>query len=242
MSPALDPRPARIAYELGRRRTFLVAGVKGGVGKTVTAAALAAVLARAGTPTLAVDADVSDPNLHVALGVNPERDWPGEEKGIKPLEVAPRLGYVGAAPYTRNRPAPMRGPQAVDAVRELLAATDYTGYEAVVIDTPPGLGDVLLDLAKTVPRAEVIVVTTPSRLSLDSLRRALQALQEEAGPPRLILVNMHRGEELPGWLKGLPLATAPYEEELEEALGSPERLAATGVARALSEALGVKVQ
>lgn len=234
----IDPRPARIARELGSRATLIVSGVKGGVGKTVIAAALAAYLAGRGVQTLAVDADVSDPNLHVALGVDPETQQPGEELGIKPLQVAPRLGYVGAAPYTRNRPAPMRGPQAVDAVRELLAATDYRGYEAVVIDTPPGLGDVILDLTRLIPGSTIILVTTPHKLALDSLRRALGALRVEGREADMVIINMFRGEELPSWLKELPHELAPYDPHLETALGSPEALRRTELGRALKGIVG----
>ncbi len=228
----VDPRPARIRAELGARKVIIVTGSKGGVGKTTIAALLSLALAERGLRPLLIDLDVTDPNMHVVLGVDVESQMPGETKGISPMKVH-GVGFISIAPYTKARPAPLRGEDAVNAVRELLAATDYTGYDTIVIDTPPGLGDVNLELLRLVPDALVVVVTTPSKLSKDSLRRHLQLLAESGYGDPIVLYNMSRGER-PGEL------SIPFDGDLEEAYGDPLKLMETkayGKVRGLAEVL-----
>ncbi|GAB6148214.1 P-loop NTPase [Stetteria hydrogenophila] len=230
---ARDPRLARIERELSKRRVILVTGVKGGVGKTIVSVLLALALRKRGFKPLLVDADVSDPNMHVALGIDPARVEPGEEKGIKPVEVD-GVGYIGIAPYTRNKPAPLRGQEAVDAVREMLGALDYDEYTHVVIDTPPGLSDVLLDLLNIVDgKASILVVTTPSKMAYDSAKRYIELLREEGYTNVEMVVNDAVGvgrrlEEIEGHY-------VPHDPGLEEALGYPRALAETEAFRSIEE-------
>lgn len=215
----VDPRPARIRAELSQRKTIIVTGSKGGVGKTTIAAMIALALARKGRKPLLVDLDVTDPNMHVVLGLDPESQMPGETKGIAPLAVE-GVGFLSIAPYTKGEPAPLRGDEAVNAVRELLAATDYTGYDTVIIDSPPGLGDVTMELLELIPNPVIIVVTTPSKLSADSLRRHLRLLEEMGYSKYVVIYNMARSSVDSGY-------AVPYDNGVEDAYGSLERLAAT---------------
>jgi Mrp family chromosome partitioning ATPase len=231
-----DPRVARITHELSARRVVLVTGAKGGVGKTVVSALLGIALSDKGRKVLLVDADATDPNLHVVLGVDPEKDKPGEAKGIEPLALTERLGYVGLAPYTMNRPTPLRGPEAVDAVREILGVLDYNGYEYVVIDTPPGLDDVLMDLIHMIgDKAFVIVVSTPSRMSEDSTRRYM-ALLRSLGLKNIVnVINDVTGIGVWSRKDGF---LVPHDESLEKALGSIEKLKATSAYKAIARVAG----
>ncbi len=223
----VDPRPARIRAELSQRKTIIVMGSKGGVGKTTVAAMMALALARKGRKPLLVDLDVTDPNMHIVLGLDPESQMPGETKGIAPLAVN-GIGFLSIAPYTKGEPAPLRGDEAVNAVRELLAATDYTGYDTVIIDSPPGLGDVTMELLELIPNPVIIVVTTPSKLSADSLRRHLRLLEEMGYNEYIVIYNMAR--------KPLDSPHAiPYDEGVEDAYGSMERLAVTEAFRAVEK-------
>ncbi len=216
-----DPRISRIKRELSDRRVILVTGAKGGVGKTVISALLGLALSERGKKVLLVDADVTDPNLHVIIGVDPEKVKPGEAKGIEPLTLTDRIGYIGLAPYTMNRPTPLRGPEAVDAVRELLGALDYNGYEYIIIDTPPGLDDVLMDLIHlTGDHALVIVVSTPSRMSQDSTRRFMALLKDLNVENVVNVVN----DVIGIGRSGRDSFNVPHDALLEEALGSIKRL------------------
>lgn len=225
-----DPRATRIRRELLARRVILVTGAKGGVGKTVISALLGIALSEKGRKVVLVDADATDPNLHVAVGAEPGKAKLGEAKGIEPFKLSDRLGYIGIALYTLNRPTPLRGPEAVDAVREILGALDYNGYEYVVIDTPPGLDDVLMDLIHLIgSRALIIVVSTPSKISLDSTKRYVTLLEGLQVKNVVNVVNdvINIGGGSGGSFK------VPHDSSLEEALGSIEKLKATEAYKAI---------
>ncbi len=223
MSGLLDPRLARIKAELSKRKVILVTAAKGGVGKTTLSALLALALSKEKGATLTIDADVSDPNLHVVIGVSP-KTWVGEEKGIEPIKLD-GLGYIGIVPFTQNKPAPLRGSEAVDAVREMLGALDYRGYENIVIDVPPGLSDVLLDLLNNVvgDNTQILVVSTPSKLSVDSTERYVKLLKDLGFKNVVLIYNDPHGiGKEPG--EGLYV---PYDPSLENAFGSLQKLEET---------------
>lgn len=218
-----DPRPARIRSELSGRDVILVLGSKGGVGKTTISVMLGVALKIDNRGVLLVDLDVTDPNMHVVVGVNPAETMPGEKKGIEPININ-GVGFLSISPYSKGEPLPLRGEEAVNAVRELLAVTDYTGYDTVVIDTPPGAGDVTLDLLKTIPGPRIVAVSTPSKLAVDSLLRFLKLLRDMGHEPDAIVYNMVRGERL---RIGRNEFIVRYDDGLEDAIGDLCRIAWT---------------
>ncbi|MCE4609271.1 MAG: P-loop NTPase [Desulfurococcales archaeon] len=218
-----DPRPARISRELSKRLTIVILGVKGGVGKTTIALLLGIGLARRGRRTLLIDLDITDPNLHVGLGIDPRNIMPGEKKGIDPIRVD-GLGFVSIAPYAKGLPLALRGVEAVNALRELLSAIDYEGYDTVVIDTPPGAGDIVLDLLNVLENPRLVVVSSTSKFSLDSLHRLLWLLKEMGKEPDAIVYNMVRDVSNNFLREGILVR---YDDELESAFGNLELLEKT---------------
>ncbi|MCE4619287.1 MAG: P-loop NTPase [Desulfurococcales archaeon] len=218
-----DPRPARIRSELSKRNTIVVLGAKGGVGKTTIAVMLGVALKIMEKKVLLVDLDITDPNMHVAVGVDPERVMPGEKKGIEPININ-GVGFISISPYAKGRPLPLRGEESINALRELLAATDYTGYDTVIIDTPPGAGDVTLDILNLLPNPKLVAVSTPSKFSIDSLRRFLMLLRYTNRRPKAVVYNMVRNERIK---PGINEYIVHYDEELENAIGDLCRIAWT---------------
>ena len=233
----LDPRPWGIQSMLSTvRHKILVLSGKGGVGKTLATALLGLAAARKGLPVGALDLDVTDPNLHVVLGVDPEREWPGEKKGILPVHVA-GLKFMSVAFFTRGRAAPLRGREASEAIREILSATNWGQLELLLVDMPPGLGEEMLETLKLIPEPIALAIGTPSRLSRDSLARLLSLLVESMPARRILLLeNMTRGEAVLASLAreygARYVGSIPYDPRVEEALGDPSRLLDTGPGRA----------
>ncbi len=232
----IDPRPAIVTRRLaGIRRLLLVASGKGGVGKTTCATLAALQCAASGLRTTLLDLDFHGASCHTLLGCAP--GLPQEAGGILPLPVEAALQLVSIASFTGERPAPLRGAEASSALAEVLAVTVWGERDVLVVDMPPGLGDLLLDMVRLVPRAAILVVTTPSRVALPVVARLLVLLQEAQARVAGIVVNMSRGSgagPLPGLDGRVPvLGHVPPDPRMEEAVGSPAALLDCAAARAL---------
>lgn len=228
----IDPRPAVVERRLaGVRRILLVASGKGGVGKTTCAALAALQCAASGLRTTLLDLDFHGASCHTLLGCSP--GLPQEERGILPIKVEAGLELVSIASFTGERPAPLRGPEASSALAELLAVTVWGERDLLIVDMPPGLGDLLLDMVRLVARAEVLVVTTPSRVAAAVVARLLALLEESEVHTAGIVVNMG-GDRLPA-LDGRAqvLGFVPLDPDMEEAVGRPQALLKSAASRAL---------
>jgi len=140
--------------------------------------------------------------------------------------------------FTGERPAPLRGTDVSNALIELLAIVQWGELDFLVIDMPPGLGDALLDALRLLRRAEFLVVSTASRVVLETVKRSLDLLGQVGVPIVGVLENMRRREgkgveELALQNGLLFLGSLPFDEELEEALGDAEQLTQTAAASAL---------
>ena len=239
----MDPRVAVVGKRLARvRRVAGFCSAKGGVGKTMCTSVAAAALAAGGSRVGILDLDLQGASTHLFLGVSPR--LPGEKEGILPLPVAENLSLMSVAVFTGERAMALRGGEVSDAIRELLAVTQWGELDYLLVDMPPGIGEEVLDLARLIPRMESIVVSTPSSVSIAVVERLLAVLSEMDVRVPGVIANMTRGNaggvrEL-ARRRGVPFAgEVPYEEGVEKAAGAPSRLAATGAAQALLRALAV---
>jgi ATP-binding protein involved in chromosome partitioning len=226
----IDPRPAAIARRLAPiRRILPFASAKGGVGKTVCSALTALALRKAGLRAGLLDLDFQGATAHLALGA--ELRFPEERGGIRPLRARGGLDFVSFAAFSRERAVPLRGPEVSEALLELLAVTVWDPLDFLVVDMPPGIGDELLDVLRLLPKAEFVVVATPSAFALNVVERLLSLLGEMRLPVLGLIENMARARQDAGVAQladrhRLPLLGAiPYLPDIEELLSAKDPLA-----------------
>jgi ATP-binding protein involved in chromosome partitioning len=188
-APVPTDRPAHV------RRVLAVAGGKGGVGKSTVAVNLAAGLAARGLSIGVLDADVHGPSLPTLLGISGKPDY--VDGAIQP-HVAHGLKAMSVGLLTQASDAMVwRGPMASQALTQMLTQTRWGTEDApldvLVVDLPPGTGDVQLTLIQKTPLDGAIIVATPQELALADARRA-HALFEKVGVPTLGLIENMTGE------------------------------------------------
>jgi ATP-binding protein involved in chromosome partitioning len=149
---------------------------KGGVGKTTISVNLAVALAGLGYRTGLLDADVYGPNVPLMMGLREtpyaidERIQPLERFGVKVMS----MGFLSPG----DKPLIWRGPMLHSVIQQFLRNVDWGELDYLVIDLPPGTGDVQLSLIQTVPLSGAIVVTTPSDVSLEDARKAVAMFRQ----------------------------------------------------------------
>jgi len=172
----VDPRASIVNERLkGVRRIIAVSGGKGGVGKSLFATTFALILARKGFKVGLFDLDFTSPSTHAVLGVQDLR--PMEDKGIVPPRVC-GLEYMSIVYFSGSLATPLRGVDVSNALLELLSVVVWGELDYLVLDVPPGIGDATLDLVRLIGRVEFLIVTTPSRLAFETVRRLVGLLQE----------------------------------------------------------------
>ena len=218
----LDPRPSVISSRFSRvSRVIAVTGWKGGIGKSVTASALALLLAKKGFKTGLLDLDFSGASAHLILGA--KGLFPKEEKGIEPPSVG-ALKFMSVVFFSESKAVPLRGAEISQAILELLAITQWGELDFLIIDMPPGINDAALDVIRFIKKAEVLAVTTPSVIARDVLRRSLELYKKLKVPVLGVVENRTA--------TGSPLgAGLGYDAGLEKALGSAEKILKTGFCR-----------
>jgi len=226
----MDPRAGAVGDRLaGVGRIVAVTGSKGGIGKSVVSTTLALAWADAGRRVGLFDLDFTSPSDHVILGA--EGRFPTEEFGVDPISVE-GIRMMSVAFFSGEAATPLRGEDITNALLELLAITRWGEMDTLVLDLPPGLGDIALDVVRLVPRAEFLVLATASQVVIGSVRRALRLLTELQVPIVGVVENLWRDgddsvAELAGSF-GVPfLGVVPYDSALEDALGNPGRLRQT---------------
>jgi ATP-binding protein involved in chromosome partitioning len=187
-----------------------------------------------------LDLDLQGASAHVFLGVRP--GLPKEDKGILPIPVLDNLCLMSVAAFTGEMPLALRGAEVSEALRELLAVTQWGALDYLFIDMPPGIGDEVLDLARLIPRMEAIVISTPSPVSVAVVERLLAVLGEMHTEVPGVIANMVResAESVKDLARrcGVTFAgVVPYEPGIESAIGAPGELGRTGAAAALLRAL-----
>ena len=182
---ALAPQAGRAPIP-GVKNIIAVGAGKGGVGKTTVAVNLAVALARYGGRVGLIDGDVYGPNIPIMLGIDAQLE--SEGKQIVPankygLQVV-SMGFLTSP----GAPIIWRGPMLHGVVRQFFQDVRWGELDYLVIDMPPGTGDVALSLSQTVPVSGAIVVTTPQTVSLADSRRAV-AMYKKLEIPILGLVE-----------------------------------------------------
>ncbi len=168
--PAPQPLP-------GVGAIIAVGSGKGGVGKTTLAVNLAIVLSRLGHKVGLLDADVYGPNVPLMLGINAQPKVLGDNR-IEPLEAhglkVISVGFLNPG----DKPLIWRGPMLHSIIKQFLGSVVWGELDYLVVDLPPGTGDVALSLIQTVPLTGAIVVSTPSDVSLQDARKAIEMFRQ----------------------------------------------------------------
>lgn len=226
----IDPRIDIITSRFSKVGMIVaVSSSKGGVGKSMVSVALALSLAESGNRVGLLDLDFTSPSTHLILGV--EGLYPIEERGILPPKVY-GLSYMSIVHYSLEKPAPLRGIDVSNAIIELLAITRWEELDYLVIDMPPGLGDATLDMIRFIPRISFLVVSTPSRLAYESVRKLLTLLIEQNVSTTGLIENMVSNPN--GYVKTETekmeikyLGALFFDDSVEMSIGDPEKLKKT---------------
>jgi ATP-binding protein involved in chromosome partitioning len=172
----------------GVKNVIAVGAGKGGVGKTTVSVNLALALARCGSRVGILDGDMYGPNVPIMLGLNTQLETDG--KKIVPAEKY-GVQVVSMGFLTKDDSAVMwRGPMLHGAVQQFFRDVAWTDLDYLIVDMPPGTGDVALSLSQTVPVAGAILVTTPQQVSLADTRRAIRMYQKLNIQPIGLVENM----------------------------------------------------
>ncbi len=168
--PAPQPLP-------GVDTILAVGSGKGGVGKTTLSVNLALALAKLGYKVGLLDADVYGPNVPLMMGVNEQPKVLGDNR-IEPLEAhgvkVISVGFLNPG----DKPLIWRGPMLHSIIRQFLGSVVWGKLDYLIVDLPPGTGDVALSLIQTVPLSGAIVVSTPSDVSLQDARKAIEMFRQ----------------------------------------------------------------
>jgi ATP-binding protein involved in chromosome partitioning len=172
----------------GVRNIIAVGAGKGGVGKTTVSVNLAIALARCGSRVGIIDGDIYGPNVPIMLGMKQplvtdgQKIVPGEKYGLQVISMA----------FLTQEDAPIiwRGPMLHGALQQFFRDVRWGELDYLIVDLPPGTGDVALSLSQTVPVAGAVVVTTPQQVSLADSRRAVAMYKKLNIPTLGVVENM----------------------------------------------------
>ena len=172
----------------GVKNIIAVGAGKGGVGKTTLSVNLAVALAKSGSRVGLIDGDIYGPNVPIMLGMKSQlatdgqKIIPAEKYGLKVVS----MGFL----TEDDAPIIWRGPMLHSALQQFFREVRWLELDYLVIDMPPGTGDVALSLGQTVPVAGAVVVTTPQKVSLADSRRAVAMYKKLNIPTLGIIENM----------------------------------------------------
>jgi len=173
------------------KNIVVIASGKGGVGKSTTAANLALALARQGYSTGLFDADIYGPSQPLMLGIAPgTRPEVVDDKFMVPVEVhGIKCNSVGLL-VDENQAMVWRGPMVVGAFNQILNDTRWGELDYLVVDMPPGTGDIQLSLAQSVPVTGAVIVTTPQDVALLDAKRGIEMFRKVEVPILGVVENM----------------------------------------------------
>ena len=202
----------------GVKTLVAVASGKGGVGKTTVAVNLAIALSRMGAAVGLMDADVYGPNVPLMLGTE-EQPRAISERQILPVE-AYGLKMISMGLLTPgDKPMIWRGPMLHSVMQQFLRSVQWGELDYLIVDLPPGTGDVQLSLIQNVPLTGAVVVTTPSAVALADVRKAIEMFRQ---------VNV----EVLGMVENMSYLACPHCQKRVDVFGH-------GEGRRIAEAYGV---
>jgi ATP-binding protein involved in chromosome partitioning len=194
----------------GVQNIIAIGSGKGGVGKSTVAVNLAITLQKLGYKVGLLDADVYGPNVPLMMGIRESPQAIGQR--IQPLEAhgvrIMSMGFLNPG----DKPLVWRGPMLNSVMQQFLRNVDWGELDYLIIDLPPGTGDVQLTLIQTTPLTGAVVVTTPSDVSLEDARKAVHMFEQVREQVLGIVENMsyleHNGEKIYVFGKGGGARTA----------------------------------
>jgi ATP-binding protein involved in chromosome partitioning len=161
----------------GVAHVVAVGSGKGGVGKTTVAVNLAVALGKLGYKVGLIDADIYGPNVPMMLGVTRQPNVIGDNR-IEPI-LSHGVKFISVGLISPgDKPMVMRGPMLHQIIRQFLQQVQWDELDFLIVDLPPGTGDVVISLVQTVPLTGAVVVSTPSDVSLQDARKALEMFHQ----------------------------------------------------------------
>jgi ATP-binding protein involved in chromosome partitioning len=160
----------------GVKNIIAVASGKGGVGKSTVAVNLALGLAQAGAKVGLIDADIYGPSIPIMFGLEGTRPKASQAEGKTRIEPIEKYGIklLSIGFFTDpNQPVPWRGPMVSTAVKQLFNDADWGELDYLVVDLPPGTGDVHITVAQTFPVTGAVIVTTPQNVALADAKKGI---------------------------------------------------------------------
>ena len=173
----------------GVKNIIAVASGKGGVGKSTVSANLALALRAEGAQVGLLDADIYGPSQQRMMGLSGQPESP-DNKRLSPMQAhGLQVMSIGVL-VGEDTPMIWRGPMVTQTLQQLLQGTLWADLDYLVVDLPPGTGDIQLTLAQRVPVAGALIVTTPQDIALIDARKALKMFEKVAVPVLGVVENM----------------------------------------------------
>jgi len=195
---SIDIKQNLMAYEtkagvdpIGKVKNIIaVASGKGGVGKSTTSVNLALALQKEGAKVGILDADIYGPSIPIMLGIADERPQSNDKKTILPLKAhnieAMSIGFL----VDEKQAMVWRGPMASSALQQIVRDTQWGELDYLIIDLPPGTGDIQLTMAQKIPVTAAVIVTTPQDLALADAKKAIAMFEKVKIPVMGVIENM----------------------------------------------------
>ncbi|HDJ66749.1 MAG TPA: ATP-binding protein [Nitrososphaeria archaeon] len=211
------------------KNVIAVSSGKGGVGKSLVASALSLSLRRKGYRVGLFDLDLTSPSTHIILDVKGVQ--PIEDRGIIPPKIH-GISYMSITYYSGDKPTPLRGRDFSNALIELMAITRWGDLDFLIVDMPPGISDATLDIIRLIKRSKFLIVTTPSKLAFETVKKLTK-----------LLLDLH--VEILGIIENMKLKSSDFiklnvdrlgvkylgeinfDETLEDALGDVDKFSKT---------------
>jgi ATP-binding protein involved in chromosome partitioning len=190
-SPAETAAAEPVSYAFQQvRHVILVASGKGGVGKSTTAVNLATALAAEGAKTGLLDADIYGPSIPMMLGLSQSQAASGDGKTMQPQQAAglsvQSIGFL----VSPDKATVWRGPMASQALLQLIHETNWPELDYLIVDMPPGTGDIQLTLSQKLVVTGAIIVTTPQDVALSDAQKAILMFNQVQIPVLGLVENM----------------------------------------------------
>lgn len=175
----------------GIQKVIAIASGKGGVGKTTVTVNLAVALAKLGFSVGLMDGDIYGPNVPMMLGIPTDQkpDISGDDKMVPIESQGVRMISMGVL-VPADQPMIWRGPMLHNAVTQFVQKVDWGELDFLLVDLPPGTGDVQLSLVQTVPLTGAVMVTTPQEVALSDVRKGIALFQKTSVPILGVIENM----------------------------------------------------
>ncbi len=182
--------PAKVQAMTAVKNIIAVASGKGGVGKSTTSVNLALALQELGASVGILDADIYGPSMPIMLGTEGKHPESTDKKTIYPVEAhgiqSMSIGYL----VKPEQAMVWRGPMASGALQQLINDTQWEDLDYLIIDLPPGTGDIQLTMAQKIPVTAAVVVTTPQDIALADARKAVTMFNKVSVPVLGVVENM----------------------------------------------------